>query len=62
MGWWKGVQDKEDRKYVQQYTDQKEVKDIAWTTIRLACRSVSQTCIFQMQVRAQPPLAERGGL
>ena len=50
MGWWKGVQDKEDRKYVQQYTDQKEVKDIAWTTIRLACRSVSQTCIFQMQV------------
>lgn len=50
VGWWKGVQDKGDRKYVQQYTDQKEVKDIAWTTIRLACRSVSQTSIFQMQV------------
>ena len=52
VGWWKGVQGKGDQQYVEQYSDEKPVKDIAWTTIRLACRSVSQTCVFQMQVPA----------
>ena len=61
VGWWKGVQDKEDPKYIQLYTDQKKVTDIAWTTIRLACRSVSQTCIFQMQVLAWPDQEEDAG-
>ena len=50
-GWWKGVQGKQDQHYVQQYSDQRSVDDIAWTTIRMAFRSVSQTCVFQMQVR-----------
>lgn len=53
MGWWLDSATDRDKEYLCRYLCTDGL-DIAWTFIREAYRSVSQTSIIQMQVLSPP--------